>query len=283
MPHSCSAWNCTNRFCVQTRSNGITFHRFPKKEDLRKRWLTALRRDGFTPGSSSMLCSEHFRPEDFDRTGQTVRLRLGAVPSVFTYPDHLPKLAAPRTSRTSKKALEPLSLDCPQPVRETEPSPVPNVDHSYALPSSHDDLKARLKEALDRVESLERENRNAKDRERRAKNTVSSLLEDLKVKNIINEELKEQLDIYADFPVHLLSKKSHNYTQDQRDFAITLHLHGPKAYNYLRETLNINLPHPHTLQRWMSPADAQPDLNTIMLEVGIIPPEPDSSEPSSAF
>lgn len=50
---------------------------------------------------------------------------------------------------------------------------------------------------MDRVESLEKERRNAKDRERRAKNTVSGLLEDLREKQIINEELKEQLDIYS--------------------------------------------------------------------------------------
>ena len=47
------------------------------------------------------------------------------------------------------------------------------------------------------MESLERERRNAKDRERRAKNTVSGLLQDLRVKKLINEELKEQLDIYS--------------------------------------------------------------------------------------
>ncbi|XP_060771235.1 solute carrier family 22 member 4 isoform X3 [Neoarius graeffei] len=28
MPHSCAAFNCTNRFTVQTRSHGITFHSF---------------------------------------------------------------------------------------------------------------------------------------------------------------------------------------------------------------------------------------------------------------
>lgn len=41
---------------------------------------------------SSMLCSEHFRPEDFDRTGQIVRLRDGAIPSVFCFPAHLQRV-----------------------------------------------------------------------------------------------------------------------------------------------------------------------------------------------
>uniref|UniRef100_A0A3Q3A2X3 Si:ch73-130a3.4 n=1 Tax=Kryptolebias marmoratus TaxID=37003 RepID=A0A3Q3A2X3_KRYMA len=196
MPHSCAARNCTNRFTAQTRSNGITFH-FPKDKELRKQWETAVGREGFSAGPSSMLCSEHFRPETFDRTGQTVRIRAGAVPSVFCLPAHLHRPVATRTSQTSKRAQETLSLDCPQLVQEAEPQPVPNVDHSYALPSSNEDLRARLREALARVESLERERRNAKDRERRAKNAVSGLLEDLRAKNLINEELKEQLDIYS--------------------------------------------------------------------------------------
>ncbi|KAM7417150.1 hypothetical protein PAMA_016997 [Pampus argenteus] len=169
------------------------------------------------------------------------------------------------TSQTSKKAQETLSLDCSELVQEAKP--LPNDDHSYALPSSHDDLRARLREALARVESLKRERRNAQDREKRAKNTVSGLLQDLRVKKLINEELKEQLDIYSDLPIHLLSKQSHEYTKDQKEFAITLHLHGPKAYSYLRETLNINLPHPHTLQRWMSSVDAKPGLNMMMLDM----------------
>lgn len=66
-------------------------------------------------------------------------------------------------------------------------------DHSYALLASPIDLKARLSEALDRVESLEREKRNAKDRERRTKKVVRALLEDLRQKNLMNEELKSQL------------------------------------------------------------------------------------------
>ncbi|KAG2458522.1 FCL synthase, partial [Polypterus senegalus] len=162
MPHACAAWNCTNRCTLQTRSQGITFHRFPKEIHLRKQWEVALRREGFNANDASRLCSEHFRREDFDMTGQTVRIRDGAVPSVFRYPSHRQK------------------------------------DHSYALPTSLENLRARLNETLSRMESMEREKRNAKDRERRAKNIVRALLQDLREKNLINEELKERLDLYSD-------------------------------------------------------------------------------------
>ncbi|KAM4737735.1 uncharacterized protein FYW61_005110 [Anableps anableps] len=86
--------------------------------------------------SSSALCSEHFGPEDFDRADHTVRIRDEPVPSVFSFPAHLQKTSSDY----------PLYLLGPL----------------YALPSSSDDLRARLIDALDRVESLEIEKRNAK-------------------------------------------------------------------------------------------------------------------------
>lgn len=55
----------------------------------------ALRREGFSASSSSALCSQHFKPEEFDKTGQTVRIRDGAVPSVFSFPAHLQRVCMP--------------------------------------------------------------------------------------------------------------------------------------------------------------------------------------------
>ncbi|XP_058503501.1 THAP domain-containing protein 6-like [Solea solea] len=201
MPNSCSACGCTNRCNIQARSQGITFHKFPKDDVLRKLWEVALRREGFNASQSSRLCSEHFRQEDFDRTGQTVRIREGAVPSVFpNFPAHLQRPVETRMTLTSKKAQESTSVNSSKPIQETEPLSVPyvpNVDHFYALPTSASDLTARLNQALTRIESLEREMRNAKDRERRAKNTLHGLVEYLRQKNLLNEELKDWLDLYS--------------------------------------------------------------------------------------
>uniref|UniRef100_A0A8C5FC74 THAP-type domain-containing protein n=1 Tax=Gadus morhua TaxID=8049 RepID=A0A8C5FC74_GADMO len=66
--------------------------RFPKAGDQRRKWEVALKRQGFAANDDTMLCSKHFKPEHFDRTGQTVRIRLGVVPSIFAFPAHLLKL-----------------------------------------------------------------------------------------------------------------------------------------------------------------------------------------------
>ncbi|KAK9957288.1 hypothetical protein ABG768_011548 [Culter alburnus] len=195
MPDSCVAWGCKNRRTALTKSRGITFHKFPKGKALRKQWEIALRRKGFSVSDSSVLCSEHFREQDLDRTGQTVRVRDGAKPSVFNFPAHLQRPVSTRKTRTSRKAEESLSVDCSLQLQETKP--LPNVDHSYALPADPTGLKARLSEALARVESLERDMRNVKKREQRAKNIVLALLQDLSGKNLIDEELEHKLNFYS--------------------------------------------------------------------------------------
>ncbi|XP_016126395.1 THAP domain-containing protein 6-like [Sinocyclocheilus grahami] len=185
MPDSCAAWGCKNRRTIQSRYRGITFHKFPREKALRRQWEIATRRKGFSASDCSVLCSEHFKPRDVDRTGQIVRIREGAKPSVFSFPAHLQRPVAPRKTRTSRKAEERPPVDCSQQLQETKPVVNPT------------DLKARLGEALARVESLERDMRNVKKREQRAKNMVLALLEDLNGKNFINDELKHKLNFYS--------------------------------------------------------------------------------------
>ena len=63
--------------------------RFPVDEDRRKLWVLNTKRDKFCPSDTAVLCSGHFTFNCFDRTGQTVRLRHDAVPTVFKFPEHL--------------------------------------------------------------------------------------------------------------------------------------------------------------------------------------------------
>ncbi|KAL7883433.1 hypothetical protein SRHO_G00010910 [Serrasalmus rhombeus] len=163
MPQNCAAFQCMTRRSIQTREKGITFHKFPGDPVLKKKWELAVRRDAFIASPSTVLCSQHFTEDDFDRTGQTVRLRDGAVPSVFKFPAHLQKRpVTPRKTVTSQKAAAPVKV-------KTEPQPqsLPCEEHLYVVPCSLDKLKDKLSQAYKRIEDLERQLRNAKDRERR--------------------------------------------------------------------------------------------------------------------
>uniref|UniRef100_A0A8C5EIA0 THAP-type domain-containing protein n=1 Tax=Gouania willdenowi TaxID=441366 RepID=A0A8C5EIA0_GOUWI len=89
---SCSAYGFSNERCLETRSRGITFHKSNVKSILRRQWELAVKREGFVAAERSVLCSEHFNTDDFDRTGQIIRLRRGVKPSVFNLPCYLQKV-----------------------------------------------------------------------------------------------------------------------------------------------------------------------------------------------
>ncbi|XP_010894214.1 uncharacterized protein LOC105025312 isoform X1 [Esox lucius] len=93
MPRHCSAFNCRNTFKnVKQNTKKVTFHRFPKRDPKRlKEWLRQMKWKDWLPTPHSLLCSEHFEERFMDRTGQTVRLRDDAIPTIFAFPNHLQK------------------------------------------------------------------------------------------------------------------------------------------------------------------------------------------------
>ncbi|XP_038130821.1 THAP domain-containing protein 6-like, partial [Cyprinodon tularosa] len=244
-----------------TRTNLSFFfplRRFPKDNNARKKWEVSLRREGFTASDTSVLCSEHFQQDDFDRTGQIVRLKDGVFPSIFRFPDHLQEPKKCRTSvivKTADVTPPVASQEAPE-TCTSHPKPQPNDDHCYALPSSLTAVTAKLKEALARVESLERERKNAMAREKRARTIVQCLFGELNEKKLLNKGLKEKLEFYSDLQLDFMMQ-GNEYTKEHKEFALTLYVHGPKAYKYLRKTGKFPLPHPHTLQRWRCSMEAK--------------------------
>ncbi|XP_046543594.1 uncharacterized protein LOC124253791 [Haliotis rubra] len=83
MPQYCSVPGCTN-------SGG---HRYPSDSDLRLKWRVAVRRVDpktkklWQPGKTDVVCQSHFTADDFTVTllGERRRLKLDAVPSIFTH------------------------------------------------------------------------------------------------------------------------------------------------------------------------------------------------------
>lgn len=132
----------------------------------------------------TLLCSEHFRSEDFDRTGQTVRLKDGVVPTIFNFPAHLKRALTTRSKTTSRREEDDLPVDlsqaAPQPdvdatEERRESCMWQSTDHLYALPDSPKAIKAKLEGALARVRKLQREKNNALRREKRAKKNMQAL------------------------------------------------------------------------------------------------------------
>ncbi|KAI5712107.1 hypothetical protein M8J75_005920 [Diaphorina citri] len=73
MVKSCCAYGCTNR---QKTGSGITFHSFPSDVELKRKWVKAIRRQGFEPSRHTVICSSHFSANDFVESSTFKRILL---------------------------------------------------------------------------------------------------------------------------------------------------------------------------------------------------------------
>lgn len=64
----------------------INICRFPQDPELRRQWVKAVNRKGFTPTECSKLCSAHFHENDFEVGGLRRQLNKDAVPTKFDFP-----------------------------------------------------------------------------------------------------------------------------------------------------------------------------------------------------
>lgn len=80
-----------------------TYHSFPNDQELKKKWIVALRRDAFVPTVYSKLCSKHFARQCFvqERFGGRW-LKPDAVPTLFEFPHHLTKKDSQRKPPKSR-------------------------------------------------------------------------------------------------------------------------------------------------------------------------------------
>ncbi|XP_048749122.1 uncharacterized protein LOC125661232 [Ostrea edulis] len=109
-----------DEYCCVPQCNGnarlhkeLSFHKIPslKKPDLRRRWIIAIRRDEgplFKIGGNTVVCSRHFKTEDFRWTLVRKCLKPDAVPSVFQWTGEVNTRKPPkeRTSQHKKVLAE---------------------------------------------------------------------------------------------------------------------------------------------------------------------------------
>ncbi|VDI67622.1 Hypothetical predicted protein [Mytilus galloprovincialis] len=98
---------CCVPFCIgNARTNKeLSFHHIPseKKMRTRKQWIVAIRRDEgefFKIGGNTVVCSKHFKKEDYRWTPNRKCLKPEAVPSLFDWKLNESSRKAP-TSRQS--------------------------------------------------------------------------------------------------------------------------------------------------------------------------------------
>lgn len=157
-------------------------------------------------------------------------------------------------------------------LKDPEPSPEPTASTSQ-MDKSMSPRKRKLMCKLSNTLRISRERKRKlaslqKKLIRREKRIASmkEILDDLRKKKLIQEEY---LDVISKLggPQELFVrqyKKATNkalprqYSEEIKVFALTLHFYSPVAYNYVRKTFNVCLPHTRTLSRWYESIDGEP-------------------------
>ena len=99
--------------------------------------------------------------------------------------------------------------------------------------------------------------------------SLSEVITELKEKQITSDAIceilkQESLKVPSAIFNRLLEKKDNpgsakkEYPQELKSFAITLQFYSSRAYNYVRQTFDLCLPHEKTVRNWYSAVDAEP-------------------------
>uniref|UniRef100_A0A8C4RE08 THAP domain-containing protein 1 n=1 Tax=Erpetoichthys calabaricus TaxID=27687 RepID=A0A8C4RE08_ERPCA len=118
----------------------LSFHTFPSDAETRSKWIVAIRRENFTVGRHTRVCSRHFKKEDLreprSETGRRL-LKKGAVPALFEWNNFSVPLSRPGVWERTKRPTKNEPLD----HKEEEDDQI-REDHDYtsAPDPAFDDL-----------------------------------------------------------------------------------------------------------------------------------------------
>ncbi|XP_075750782.1 THAP domain-containing protein 1-like [Rhipicephalus microplus] len=155
--------------------------RFPRSQPhLYEQWVVNLKRDKWKPSPGSRLCSSHFTEACFDRSGSRTRLKSDAIPTLFSFPEHLQKKTPKRKPPKDRAPIPDLSTSDEAPSSPPAPPPEPSesaFDHSYAVLDTPRILKRRLDMCTSVAEGVKKRLKLSQQRERQLKTRVASLSE----------------------------------------------------------------------------------------------------------
>ena len=95
--------------------------------------------------------------------------------------------------------------------------------------------------------------------------SLKSIVKELKEKDLITSACEDMLERnFSDVPIALFKRMASNagkgckYSPELKAFALTLQFYSTKAYNFVRKTFNLALPHPVQIRKWYTKIPAEP-------------------------
>ncbi len=163
MPSYCSVFGC---YASSSKNPELSFFLYPKDKKLRNAWICRVRREDFSPSSTSCICSRHFLDTDMTIPNsdtpsmfQRRRLRKEAIPSVNLRGNT-------QDEKQGKRSTSVLNRNRSCATEETSSEISPDSDLSegplleYEMPSSADNSRSSaqysVEELLKKVEISEK-------------------------------------------------------------------------------------------------------------------------------
>ncbi|ESN93197.1 hypothetical protein HELRODRAFT_181118 [Helobdella robusta] len=229
---------------------------------MRNNWIKCIRQEindfNWLPSKNARICSDHFCNKDYKGYNGDRKVMLKEAFPCFQkghndLVNNEPYLRLESSSSSRQSPLqipvETLSTPCKRKMPH-EPSLSAHkknvvLDHKYYTTPTK--TIKQYKNVCSRMSILYQKYRNSMRRESRLINKCKHLMDELKDLKLINEEMSNKLEGFDEKFLEKF-KKDRTYGSDQKSFALTLHLYGPKAYDYLR-TNGLHLPHTRTLRK----------------------------------
>ena len=232
----CAAVGCHN----SRRNCNLSMFRFPKNEDLCKKWVQNTRREDIRHLSTHKLytfelCSNHFEDSQFKNKEKKNRLIRNALPTLFDVPNPPPLVTNKRKSRSSTST-------------ETITS-APKIKQTVQrLPDTPQKQKLKRKVQTLRTK-LWRKSVTKKLAKKAVRNKLVTELRDYLPSNTVNF-VERQILLHE-------SKKSHRrYTVVDKMMALSIFYQSRKAYGILSK--HFALPSKSTLHRSMQKTNILP-------------------------
>lgn len=232
------------------------------------------------PGTWSVVCSRHFKKDNFKTDLKRKRLLPDAVPSVFEdYPPHKQKnLCSRREIKKYEKPISKSTTSTPEYDIPTTSSKINFTEHNSSMsadfaPSnieirSTNSRSVNTRITMRKLNNQNKELRALKEKLKRAKKNLTKYKNKIKELDKINKDLKlkfSQLHIdsveecvgktpKAGFLIEQLTafgEKKHRWKDETIRYAILLHSKSPSAYNFIRTKGILSLPSKSTLKRYV--------------------------------
>ena len=244
-----------------------------KDEKRLQRWEEIVKRvknvpDGWRATKHSYICSRHFEKEDYVQPpteARSCRLKRNATPSLFkltytAFSYNITENARCRVGMPEDNHAGRKRSMTPGSPAQSKKSKV-DIDYGKLFKQSKN-TEISNKQLKAKVRNLQQQLRRCKTKIANMSDIINNLQNDLIIKTEIADRLhksfdKLQLSIFHNTKNNtLVSPCGRRYTDDIKEFSLTLYYYSPKAYEYVRSV--IPLPNPSLIRKWSSSVNCEP-------------------------